>query len=251
MALIERLKNWLQDFRDRPPAGNEETQKLSRQEQTELLAYLQGERPALRWLAAEALGEANPGTRGVEALAATMADPDPILRWEAAMALARLGTPAAKRALLATAATGASPAQAVALIASRSLPMSPELAVALLAALESSDPEVRLSAADALAAQALPEAQPQLLQLLESDPDPLVRRAAAVALGRQADRAAVDVLAARAADGTESRLVREAASRALDRLSQAELTAEPANDESLAPDVDAQAAAAGEDTSAE
>jgi HEAT repeat protein len=163
----------------------------------------------------------------------------------AAHALAQIGTPAAQTALLEAAATGSGAAQAAAIDALSELPVSPELVTALLGTLASRSAAVRQGAAEAvarLAAQPAAEGAPALgaetlaalLALLQSDDAPLVRRAAALALGRIGDPSARDALEASQADAREDPLVRQAAGEALARLRQPKAASEePVSDSAI------------------
>lgn len=213
----------------------------------ELLAQLASPHPAARWRAATALGSVDPGAEGVDALAAALADPDPILRWEAAATLARIGSPAARSALLAVAAGGGDVSgQAVAVDGLGQLPPDPEIVAVLQAALKSRRAPVRQSAAEALAhvaarsaakqegggarasrtgtdeapSEPLPGADsvPALARMLQSDGDPMVRRAAALALGHYGDVTVQAALEGRLKDRRENPLVRKTAEQALARL---------------------------------
>ena len=226
MDLITQLQGWL--GRARAASSGQPRRRLDRAEREALLASLAGDRPGARWLAAEALA-ADPGPAGVQALAAALSDPDPILRWEAAAALARSGSPAARSALLAAVAAAHPVAQAAAADTLGLMPAEPETLAALAVALASRHAQVRQSAAEALArlaARPAPkgapapgaESVPALLELLQADPAPMVRRAAALALGRIGDPAARDALEACQIDPRQRSLVREAAAVALTRL---------------------------------
>ncbi|MCS6844708.1 MAG: HEAT repeat domain-containing protein [Caldilineales bacterium] len=226
MNWLDRLRAWLAGLGTPPDADGP---RLSAAQQAELLQGLQSGRPGHRWLAAEGLGVRNLGGKGVKALAQALADPDPMLRWEAAAALARSGSGAARQALLA-ALSGADPqAQAAAADALGLLPPQPEALALLVQALGSPHSVVRQSAAEALArwspppvekAQpAPPDVETPLLGLL-SDPEPAVRRAAALALGRWGGQAAREALERLAADGEQIPWVREAVAQALRRLPQ-------------------------------
>jgi HEAT repeat protein len=235
---IKRMRSWIDQLIP--------TAKVESIGRAELLAQLASPRSSARWRAATALGSVDPGVEGIDALATTLTDADPILRWEAAAALARIGSLAARSALLA-AATGDDPtSQAVALDGLGQLPPDPEIMAALQVALKSRRSAVRQSAAEALAHVAarsalrqvskdtqsttsgtgrpppepLPGADsvPALIKLLGTDGDPLVRRAAALALGHYGDPAAKAALEGRLKDRREDPLVRKTAEQALARL---------------------------------
>ena len=204
-------------------------EKMNQRDRAALLTSLEGSDTGERWRAAEALGAADPGREGVAALSAVLSSADLILCWEAAHALAQIRTPAAEAALLNAVFTGNVGAQAAAIDALGTMAASPDTLAALLGALENRSASVRQSAAEALArmaaqpaAEGVPypdaEAAAVLLGLLQSDDDPLVRRAAALALGHLGDPAARDTLEASQADGREDPLVRKAAGEALGRL---------------------------------
>lgn len=226
MDLTTRLQGWL--ARVRSSGRGQPRRHIDRAEREALLTSLASDRPGARWLAAEALA-VDPGAAGVRALAAALSDSDPILRWEAAAALARSDSAPARQALLAALSTPHPAAQAVAADTLGLMPAEPETLAALNAALTSPHAPVRQSAAEALARLAarpaskeasMPgsESAPALLALLESDPAPLVRRAAALALGRIGDPMAREALVACQANRGEAALVREAAAVALARL---------------------------------
>jgi HEAT repeat protein len=100
----------------------------------------------------------------------------------------------------------------------------------LTEALDNPDPRVRRSAAEALVGQPASEASAQLLSLLEADPDPLVRRAAAVVLGHLDDPSSRDVLAEVIQDPNTHPLVREAAEQAYQSLPDTDEPAEISED---------------------
>lgn len=226
LNLLERFRAWLAGL---GASSDVAGPQLSAAEQTQLLRALQGGRPGQRWLAAEGLGVRNLGGKGVKALAQALSDPDPLLRWEAAAALARSGSGAARRALLDALASTDPQAQAAAADALGQLPPQPEGLALLVQALASSQAVVRQSAAEALARwTSLPAAKDQpappdletpLLGLL-SDPEPTVRRAAALALGRWGGAAAREALERLAAGDEQVPWVRDAIAIALSRLSQ-------------------------------
>lgn len=228
MNLIDRLQGWLTHLTVLRPARHS-AGKLNDSEQQAHLQQLASDRPADRWLAAEALGVSNLTASARHALQASLSHADPILRWEAAAALARGGSAPARIALFEALATGDPAVQSAAADALGLSPAEPEILAALAAALASRHPAVRQSAAEALARLAAQprdedalapglESVPALLGLLESDPAPMVRRAAALALGRIGDSSAREPLAARQADSREESMVRTAAAVALTRL---------------------------------
>ena len=220
-------------------------EKMDQQDRAELLTYLEGSDTGDRWRAAQALGTADPGREGLAALSAVLSSADPILCWEAAQALAQIRTPAAEAALLNAVSAGSAGAQAVAVDALGMMAASPDTLAALLDALENRSASVRQSAAEALArmaaqpaAEGVPypdaEAAAVLLGLLQADDDPLVRRAAALALGHLGDPVARDVLEASQTDSHEDPLVRKAAGEALGRLRRLEPVQETALSDSSA-----------------
>jgi HEAT repeat protein len=233
---LDRLTDWLKEPQKwlktlLPNKGGGE--KLNRSDRDTLLSYLERARPSARWLAAEALGDVDPGEVGIRALAATLADPDPILRSEAGAALARLSRPGARIALIQAAGDEDFAVQAAAADALGRLSPDEEVLAALARLLVSGDVVVRQSAAEALARsgpaprrkQQEPvgsEFHPQLAGLLDNDDSPMVRRAAALALGRFGDQTARAILLARRDDSSEDWRVRQAAGLALARLPQFE-----------------------------
>ena len=223
MPILQTLQDLLQRLTPTSGVGP----KLTPDQRQELLAALHSDRPAQRWLAAEALAEGDPGREGVAALASLLSDPDPLLRSEAARALGQIGGKAARQALLNAAATGDALTQAAAADGLGLLPATPESVAALAGLLASQDAAVRQSACEALAridplppardgSSATPAIQEALLTLL-SDDAPLVRRAAALALGRWGDAEADTALVAQRDDDREDARVREAAAQALGR----------------------------------
>lgn len=222
--LWTRFVAWLVGLRTAGAGG----EKMSGAQRDELVSLLDKGRPGQRWLAAEALGEADPGRSGVTALTAALASDDPILRGEAGNALAHIGGRAARSALLESAASGNPLAQAAATDALGKLPAEEATAAALLTLLDSPQAVVRQSAAEALARTGWPPPRrssepvtspaPRLLAVLVADPEPMARRAAALALGKLGDPAAREALAARRDDAGEDWRVREAAALAVTRL---------------------------------
>lgn len=224
MPILNNLRSWLQRLTPETSAGP----KLNPDQRKALLAALHSDRAADRWLAAEALAEGGPGRDGVAALADLLGDPDPLLRSEAARGLGQIGGKAARQALLDAAASGNALAQAVAADGLGVLPATPETAAALAGLLASRDAAVRQSAAEALArldppppardgSSPAPAIQATLLTLLASDHAPMVRRAAALALGRWGDGGAATALTTARDDDREDARVRDAAALALGR----------------------------------
>jgi len=222
--MFKNLQSWLQRLTPESPAGP----KLDPDQRKDLLAALASDRAADRWLAVEALAEGDPGKEGVAALAALLGDPDPLLRSEAARALGLIDGKAARQALLNAVAGGDLLAQAAAADGLGLLPASVESVTALAGLLESNDATVRQSAAEALArldppppardgSSPAPAIQAALLTRLTGDDTPMVRRAAALALGRWGDASVDSALAARQDQEAEDRRVREAAALALRR----------------------------------
>ena len=222
--LWTRFTVWLARLRTGGAGGG----RLVGVERDTLVNSLNNGRPAQRWLAAEALGEGDPGRDGVHALIEALGSDDPILRAEAGNALAHNNGRAVRGALLETAAANDPVMQAAAADALGQMPADEATAAALQAMLDSPHAVVRQSAAEALAhmgwpplhksAEPRPDPAPRLLALLAGDPDLMVRRAAALALGKLGDPAARDALVACQDDPTEDRRVREAAALAVTRL---------------------------------
>lgn len=241
LSMFKNLQSRLQRLVPQPGAGP----KSSPQQRQELLAALHSDRAADRWLAAEALAENDPGREGVTALAALLGDPDPLLRSEAGRALGQIGGKAARLALLNAVDSGALLAQAAAADGLGLLPATAESVTALAGLLESSDAVVRQSAAEALArldppppardgSSSAPAIRAALLGLLADDAV-MVRRAAALALGRWGAADADSLLLAQRDDEREDGRVREAAALALGRLRRIEpARGEPRSDEPLA-----------------
>ncbi len=224
MPILNTLKSWLRTLTPETAAGP----KLNADQRKDLLAALHSDRAADRWLAAEALAEGDPGKEGVAALAGLLGDPDPLLRSEAARGLGQIGGKAARQALLDAAASGDALAQAAAADGLGALPATAETAAALAGLLDKRDAAVRQSAAEALArldppppardgSSPAPAIQATLLTLLAGDDAPMVRRAAALALGRWGDAGAAAALSAARDDDREDARVRAAAALALDR----------------------------------
>jgi HEAT repeat protein len=224
LPTLKTLQSWLQRLTPEIGAGP----KLSSDQRKELLAALHSDRPAERWLAAEALAEGDPGRDGVAALAALLSDPDPLLRSEAARGLGQIGGKGARQSLLDAAAAGDVLAQAAAADGLGALPPTAEAVAALAGLLASRDAAVRQSAAEALArldppppakdgSSAAPAIQATLLTLLASDDAPMARRAAALALGRWGNGDVEPALTACRDDNREDSLVRAAAALALAR----------------------------------
>ncbi len=223
--MLQTVQNWLKRFN---AEGQPSRRRLEPDERQALLAELQGERPAARWQAATALAQFDPGYEAVAALAALLNNPDPLLRSEAALSLGRIGTETALQALLKAAVSNNPVMQAAAADGFGVMPTSEDTVEALLSLLLNRDADVRQSAAEALgrmtpptAAQnslVIPSVQPTLLKLLGSDQSLMVRRGAALALGKWGDAASQAVLAAQQANPREDWRVREAAAAALRRM---------------------------------
>lgn len=224
--MLQTLQNWLKRFHSE---GQPARRRLEATERQALLAELGSERTAARWQAATALAQSDPGYEGVAALAALLNNPDPLLRSEAAFSLGRIGTETALQALLKAASSNDPIIQAAAADGLGITPTSGDAIEALLSLLLHREAGVRQSAAEALARMtppiaaqasslAIPTVQPTLLKLLGSDKSPMVRRAAALALGKWGDASSQAVLAAQRANPQEDWRVREAAAAALRRM---------------------------------
>lgn len=223
MPILKNLQSWLQRLTPEIGAGP----KLNADQRSDLLAALHSGRAADRWLAAEALAEGDPGREGVAALAELLGDPDPLLRSEAARGLGQIGGKAARQALLAAAAAGDALTQAAAADGLGALPTTHESVAALAGLLASPDAAVRQSAGEALArldplppakdgSSDAPAVQAALLPLLTDDAV-MVRRAAALALGRWGHDQVEPALTACRDDEAEDPRVRQAAASALER----------------------------------
>lgn len=190
----------------------------------ELAGQLQAERRSERWRAAEALSDVEPGAAGVAALTAALADADdPILRWQAGIALAHSADPAARQALLDALRSDDPNVKMAAADALRLMPPDPEISAALVAALDGSRDALRQSLVEAIARHPSAEATPALLLLLQRGRDPLVRRAAAIALGHSADPSVRKALLRALSRPGEERIVLEAIDQALARLPEIEV----------------------------
>ncbi|MEA3337789.1 MAG: HEAT repeat domain-containing protein [Chloroflexota bacterium] len=225
MSLFDRARDWVTTLL---PVGS--LRKIDSTERDTLVELLEHGRPADRWLAAEALGNGDPGAIGAAALSKALADPDPMLSWEAGQALVRINSLIAYRMLMEALKGDNVAAQSTAAAVAGTMGPMPELKQALLAALDSPHAAVRQGAAASLVVQPNPDAFPVLLRALWSDPDPLAREAMARALGGFGDPAAYNALAARARDQGENPLVRQTAATALGRLAQPNMSGTPATD---------------------
>jgi len=179
--------------------------------------------PRVRWAAAYGLARIEDAS-GVDVLCEGLSSADPDLRWASARALARLALSSepAQAVLVGLARSGEKPvARRMALYSLRYLGSRGEeiLSVAEGAA-RSHAKLVRLAALTLLAElnDCSGRAARVAIGLLESDPDPGVRRAAAAALGKLGNRSAkaLETLARTAAD--PDRALARAAGRALRRL---------------------------------
>jgi HEAT repeat protein len=172
--------------------------------------------------------------------------------------LGQIGGRAARLALLDAVQAGNPVAQAAAADGLGALPATAETITGLAGLLESRNPGVRQSAAEALArldppppardgSSPAPAIQAALLQVLSDGEGAMVRRAAVLALARWGDTSVDAALATRRNDDAEDRRVREAAALALSRPRRPAAPPEPTATES--PDVGApaeQAEPAGE-----
>ena len=176
------------------------------------MTSLEGSDTGDRWRAAQALGAADPGRERLAALSAVLSSADPILLWKAAQALAQIRTPAAQEALLDAVATGNPGARAAAIDALGTIASQSRYLGRLAGCarepqrIGASERSRSLSpvggpATSEGAPSPGPETAAALLDLLQSDDAPLVRRAATLALGHLGDPVARDVLEASQADG--------------------------------------------------
>lgn len=182
--------------------------------ETACIAQLAAAKPNLRWRAAASLGRSP--LRSPEAIAAlirALADPEPIVRWQVAEALAAQEAghvfPALKAALAdPEPLRRAGAAEALGRLGGEAA------ALALRPCLRDADPRVRAAAAAALGDLADTTALTDLLPLLD-DPDTDVVRAAATAIGRSGNAAAAVPLARALAQPGQPVLVRRALAAAL------------------------------------
>jgi HEAT repeat protein len=187
-----------------------------------------GDDPRVRWGAAYALGEIGGDAFAMhvaDALSEALSDDDGDIRWAAANLIVRLGReyPAEIRArLIVLGADSDHNARKMALYCIRDLGFGgADLLAVLERAVRDPDVHVRLAALAVLTrlTDASDAAAKLALECLETDSDPGVRRAAAVALGNfhiNSPRAA-SALRTAAADNTDASLAR-AARGALERL---------------------------------
>jgi HEAT repeat protein len=230
-ALLERLAS--DDRATQRRACGEASERMSREPELRdgVLRLLREGAPHARFAAAFALFPSEPGLRLLPALLDALELEDGDQRWAATHLLTTLGTRQGEvlPVLLHEAREAASPRRRrMSLYAVRELaPGSPEVAATLLAALDDGDGDVRRAALSSLAKLADPDPAclERVLGTLRDDPDPRMRRIAAVALpalvGSDPERAALarDLLA-RAGAEADPALAR-AASLALRRLDDA------------------------------
>lgn len=181
------------------------------------IAQLAAAKPSLRWRAAANLGRSP--LRSPEAIAAlihALTDPEPIVRWQVAEALA---AQEAGHVFLALKGALADPEPLRRAGAAEALGRlgGEAAALALRPCLRDADPGVRAAVAAALGQIADPTALADLLSLLE-DADPDVVRAAATAIGRLGNTAAAVPLARGLARPGQPALVRRALAAALTRV---------------------------------
>jgi HEAT repeat protein len=187
-----------------------------------------GEDRRARWGAAYALGQIGNDAFAVNASGAlieALADDDGDIRWAAALLLVRLGRdyPAEIRAQLLDLAENGNPnARKMALYCIRDRGFSGDDVIAIVArSMRDSSVHVRLAGLAVLARieAEVDSAAHLVLECLESDPDPGVRRAAAATLGNRsgASDRAMEALRA-AARNSEDGSMQRAARSALERL---------------------------------
>ena len=220
--MIQTIQTWFH----RLAAGGSTKYKLNEVERQALLLDLAAEQPGRRLRAMQTLANADIRNEEIAALAQLLTAANPVVRSEAALTLARSATPEARSALLAATASIKPLAQAAAADALAILPTEEDSIEALIALLLSRDGVVRQSAGEALArmtplpahkdgSPSAPNVQVTLVKLLSSDKAPMVRRAAALALGKWGNQEAESLLIAHRDDEREDWRVREAAGVAL------------------------------------
>ena len=227
-ALLERLAS--QDRTTQHQACSEASKRLPREPELRaaVLRLLREGSPQARFAAAFALFPSEPGLRLLPALLDALELEDGDQRWAATHLLTTLGRRQGEvlPVLLHEAREAASPRRRrMSLYAARELaPASSEVAATLLAALDDGDGDVRRAALSSFAKLADPDPAclERVLGALRDDPDPRMRRIAAVALpallARHPERAAdARDLLARAGAESDPALSR-AASLALRRL---------------------------------
>ncbi|MGQ9767263.1 MAG: HEAT repeat domain-containing protein [Anaerolineae bacterium] len=178
------------------------------------MAQLTAAEPSRRWRAAAGLGR-NPlrSPQAIAALIRALADPEPIVRWHAAEALAAQEAGHAFPALVAALADPEPLRRAGAAEALGGLG-GEAATLALRPHLSDADPGVRAAVAAALGRIGDPTVVTDLLPLLD-DADPDVVRAAAAALGRLGSTAATMPLAQALVRPGQPLLVRRALAAAL------------------------------------
>jgi len=222
--MIQTIQTWFK----RLAAADTATRKLDTAQRQRLLADLTNANTARCLHAMQTLVEAGAGREEIAALVNLLDAADPMVRSEAALTLAALNTSATRTALLEAATASKPVVQAAAADGLGAMPTRDDSVEALLALLLSRDSVVRQSAGEALARMAplpaakdgtpaAPHVQVTLLKLLNSDKNPMVRRAAALGLGKWGDAEVEKALTAHRDDAREDWRVREAAAAALTR----------------------------------
>lgn len=157
--------------------------------------------PTRRWRSVRALS-ASPRPALLPDLLRLLDDPDPIVRDETVRTLALWGDEHSLKPTLDLLSGDPSRELAASALDLLALLAAPGAHAAAVPYLTAADPLLRASAARALAAS--PEATASALIPLVSDPDPRVRRAACLAVGRLGDPAALPALLAAAQDDDPS-----------------------------------------------
>ncbi len=200
-----------------------------------LRAALDSGDPRMRWGAAYTLGSVGGAldSRAQKALLEALANPDGDLRWAAADLIVRLGVESRdeiRRGLVSLANHADHNARKMAIYCLRDLKIGdPEVRATVERASRAAEASVRLAALSLLAH--LPDAGGEAAQIalrcLKSDPQPGVRRAAAIALGRLGANRPIVAQALERATHDDDPLLSKAARQALRKLEQSNRRAGP------------------------